>query len=123
MKRLTERLRDLFVGPSGQRTDEDLGPATLDALIRDRTPIHDCVARQGCTVGGTVTSLGPVSNRDRTSFQVMLDDGSGTSMRARWLGQSKVPGIRVGSILRLRGTPQAERSGFLMIDPAYTILR
>lgn len=86
------------------------------AAFGDTTPIADLAARQPGTCVGVVTRIRLVPDK---ALEVAISDGTGTLV-ATWQGRAQLPGVRLGSGLRLSGTVAEDPDGTRrMRNPAW----
>lgn len=94
--------------------DEDL--RVWRGQYRDATPINQLQARQKQTCVGVVSRIRIVPGRQ---LEVTVEDGSG-EVTATFTGRANLPGLELGSGMRLRGTVAGDaRKGFVVRNPSW----
>lgn len=95
--------------------DQDL--RRWQATFDDATPVADLVPRQSGTCVGIVKAIRLDPGR---RLEVTVQDGSG-DLVAAWPHRSVLPGVELGSGLRLTGTVAEDPDGSRrMLNPAWT---
>jgi len=94
------------------------------AAIPGVTPISQVEPRAQATVVGEITSVRIVPKTDGSSWlEATVKDGSG-AMVAMWTGRRRMPGIRTGRRLKLkgRGAPSGTDRRLKVLNPEYELL-
>ena len=73
----------------------------------DATPISEVTPRQRATVVGVVHKVRIVPGR---ALETTIEDGTGR-LTAEWAGRSQLPGVELGTALRLSGTVALDNDG------------
>ncbi len=95
--------------------DEDLG--RWRSQYPDVTPIADLEPRQRQTIVGVVSRMLVAPGE---SVTLRVADGSGEAL-AVWTGRSRLPGVMLGSAVRLTATVAVDHSGtWVLRNPAWT---
>jgi amino acid transporter len=106
------------IGPRSDGGAEDRPPRTdTDAV----TPIGEVRWRDQVRVKGEVHSVRVAPQRDVPTFEVVLDDGTGTLL-AVFLGRRELAGVRVGSRLEMVGTAGIHQNRLAVLNPSYRLL-
>ncbi len=85
------------------------------------TPIGDVRWRDHVRVQGQVHAVRVAPQRDVPTFEVVLDDGTGT-MLAVFLGRREVAGLKVGGRLEITGTAGVHQNRLAVLNPSYRLL-
>ena len=84
--------------------------------------VTDCIERTRNKVAGVVESIKLRPTRFSNTLEVTLFDGTDRIIGV-WLGRKSIPGIDLGSHLKLEGTIGKFDDGYLrIINPAYELL-
>jgi hypothetical protein len=81
------------------------------------TSIGSLEPRRRATVAGDVRSVRSYQ-RPHVRTEVEVEDGTGVIV-LRFLGRSRVPGIKPGLPMVAHGTPGRERDALVMLNPLY----
>lgn len=73
----------------------------------DTTPIGEVTPRQRATVVGVIHKM---RLRPGKALETTVEDGTGR-LTAEWVGRSQLPGVGLGSALRLSGTVAVDGDG------------
>ena len=115
---LLRRLRDRLTGGEDHETAE-VRTRTAAPGTRTIAEVEDRVAADVCGVARAL-SHPPTSGGPR-ELTVELYDGTGT-LDVVWLGRRSVPGIRPGTVLRIRGRVCRREGVRTIFNPDYEIL-
>ena len=83
--------------------------------------LDQVVARSRVIIEGTITAAGPSRLQGSRAYLVRIDDGHGKITLA-FTGRSEVPGLVVGTSLRVTGTARLIEAGLFVFNPDYEIL-
>jgi hypothetical protein len=106
------------IGPRSDGGAEDRSPRTDTGAV---TPIGEVRWRDQVRVKGQVHSVRVAPQRDVPTFEVVLDDGTGTLL-AVFLGRRELAGVRVGSRLEMVGTAGIHQNRLAVLNPSYRLL-
>ena len=73
----------------------------------DATPIAEAIPRQQATVVGVVHKIRILPGK---ALETTVDDGT-DRLTAEWVGRSQLPGVELGTALRLQGTVALDQDG------------
>jgi hypothetical protein len=85
------------------------------------TPIESMPVRRHASVGGEVTRMTVRPRSGIPSFEVVINDGTGSAV-AVFTGRRSIPGIDHGRAMIVEGVARDERGRRIMLNPAYTLL-
>ncbi len=104
---------------------------TTDELDREKrlerqaaagcTPIDQAVDRQVVELLGQVRSVRIVPRAGAPTIDVTIDDGHGVAV-AVFFGRRHIPGVRVGSALRVSGRGSMRSGQLTLINPEYELV-
>ena len=116
---LRDRLRGLF----GARVEEEETAELRDRMrALDAVPIADVADRASAQVCGVARSLShPPTSGGPRELTVELYDGTG-ALDVVWVGRRYVPGIRPGTVLRVRGRVCRRDGVRTIFNPDYEIV-
>ena len=83
-----------------------------------RSTIAEAVPRRRTTLRGTILSV-TTTDGPWLRTNAVLDDGT-AHVVLRFVGRSRVPGLEVGRVLEVRGTPGLVHGALMMINPLYS---
>jgi hypothetical protein len=113
--------------PKAARGRLTTSPKTGDAERPPRidtstiTPIGDVRWRDQVRVRGQIHSVRVAPQRDTPTFEVVVDDGTGTLL-AVFLGRRDLAGVTVGTRIELTGTAGIHQNRLAVLNPTYVIV-
>ena len=81
------------------------------------TAIAAALPRRRSAFEGRVVSATAFA-RPHLRFDVVLDDGTG-AITLRFTGRPRIPGMRLGQIVHVEGTPAEVGSALIILNPGY----
>ena len=84
------------------------------------TPIAQVRWRHVVRVKGQVRSVQVAPQRDVPTFEVVVDDGTGTLL-AVFLGRRELAGVQVGTRIEVTGTVGVHKTRLAILNPSYAI--
>lgn len=118
-KRLVRRVRRLV---ERLLTNDDalLADPDADVVAVPAQPISSIQARELAHVRGEIVSIYPSPPGQPLDCQVDVFDGTG-HVRLIWMGRQRIPGVDVGTTVRVSGRVAALNQRLVIYNPAYTI--
>lgn len=113
-----------FLKDLSETSDQILAQRTRDWCrdIEGIEEVADCRERSRRRVAGVVESIRLIPSEFSNTLEVTLFDGTDRIIGV-WLGRKAIPGIDLGTHLKLEGTIGRYDSGPLrIINPAYELL-
>jgi hypothetical protein len=83
--------------------------------------IGEMTARTPVRVGGEITRMRVAPRSGILSFEITVDDGTGTAV-AVFTGRRHLAGVEHNRAIVLEGVARTERCRLMMLNPAYTLL-
>jgi amino acid transporter len=84
------------------------------------TPIAEVRWRDMVRVKGQIRSVQVAPRRDVPTFEVVVDDGTGTLL-AVFLGRRELAGVHVGTRIEVTGTVGVHKTRLAILNPSYAI--
>jgi hypothetical protein len=84
------------------------------------TPIGEVRWRDMVRVKGQIRSVQVAPQRDVPTFEVVVDDGTGTLL-AVFLGRRELAGVHVGTRIEVTGTVGVHKTRLAILNPSYAI--
>lgn len=106
------------------RPPEDIRAGNLRswaAGIEGTTSIGKVEPRQKVRAAGVVTNIRIDPREGHGSIEATIVDGTG-SMIAKWLGRSKLSGIRLGAGLVIEGLAGKQDGDLVVLNPEYELV-
>lgn len=114
-----KNLLEKLARPPGDIRADNLG--LWVAGIPGTKPIEDVLPRERQRVAGVVSNIRIDGREGSGSIEATITDGTGTVI-AKWLGRSKLSGIRLGVGLVIEGLPGTQDGDLVILNPEYELV-